>query len=87
MNKYLSLIFLPLFMLSSQLVSANSMTCGTHMIQDDQIPGQSRSEVEAKCGTPESSSGGNVYYKQNNVTYRLHFNDGDELESITAEVE
>ena len=87
MNKYLSLILVPLFMLSSQLASADSMTCGTHMIQDDQIPGQSRSEVEGKCGTPESSSGDDMYYKQGNVTYRLHFNDGDELESITEEVE
>lgn len=87
MNKYLSLILVPLFMLSSQLVSAGSMTCGTHMIQDDQIPGQSRPEVEEKCGTPENSSGDEMYYKQGNVTYRLHFNDGNELESITAEVE
>lgn len=87
MNKYLSLILVPLFMLSSQLASADSMTCGTHMIQDDQVPAQSRSEVEGKCGTPESSSGDDMYYKQENVTYRLHFNDGDELESITEEVE
>ena len=87
MKKYLSLMATSLFVLASQLASAGTMTCGTHMIQDDQIPGQSRSEVEEKCGTPESSSGDNVYYKQNNVTYRLHFNDGDELESITDEVE
>jgi len=87
MNKYLSLISVPLFMLSSQLASADSMTCGARMIQDDQIPGQSRSDVEEKCGAPESSSGDDVYYKQGNVTYRLHFNDGDELESITEEVE
>ena len=87
MNKFISLIFVPLFMLASQLASADSMTCGTHMIQDDQVPGQSRSEVEEKCGAPESSSGDDMYYQQDNVTYRLHFNDGDELESITAEVE
>jgi hypothetical protein len=87
MNKYLSLILVPLFMLSSQLASAGSMTCGTHMIQDDQIPGQSRSEVEEKCGTPESSSGDEMYYKKGNVTYRLHFNDGNELETIAEEVE
>lgn len=87
MKKYLSLMALPLFVLASQLALAGTMTCGTHMIQDDQIPGQSRSEVEEKCGTPESSSGDDTYYKQGNVTYRLHFNDGDELESITEEVE
>ena len=87
MNKHLSLMALPLFVLASQHASAGSMACGTHMIQDDQIPGQSRSEVEEICGTPESSSGNDIYYKQANVTYRLHFNDGDELESITEEVQ
>ena len=87
MNKFLSLMFVPLFVLACQLALADSMMCGTHMVQDDQIPGQSRSEVEGICGTPESSSGDDIYYKQDNVTYRLHFNDGDELESITAEVQ
>ena len=87
MKKQLSLMALPLFVLASQAASADSMRCGTHVIQDDQIPGQPRSEVEEKCGTPESSSGDDMYYKQDNVTYRLHFNDGDELESITEEVE
>jgi len=87
MKKRLSLITVPLFVLSSQLASAGSMTCGTHMIQDDQINGQSRTDVEAKCGAPDSSSGNDLYYKKGNVTYRLHFNDGNELESITEEVE
>jgi len=87
MKKYLSLILVPLFMLSSQMASAGTMMCDTGMIEDGQIPGQSRSEVEEKCGTPESSSGDDMYYKQDNVTYRLHFNDGDELESITEEIE
>ena len=87
MNKYLSLILVPLFVLASQLASAGSIMCGTYTIEDGQIPGQSRAEVEEKCGTPESSSGEEMYYKKDNVRYRLHFNDGDELESITEEVE
>ena len=87
MNKYLSLILVPLFVLASQLASAGSMTCGTDMIEDDQRIGQSREEIEEKCGAPESSSGDEVFYKKGNVSYRLHFNDGDKLESITEVVE
>jgi len=87
MNKYLSLILVPVFVLASQLASAGSMTCGTYMIQDEQNPGQTRAEVEEKCGPPESSSGDEMYYKKDNVRYRLHFNDGNELESITEVVE
>jgi len=87
MKKYLPLMATSLFVLASQLASAGTMTCGTHMIQDDQTPGQSRSDIEGKCGAPESSSGDDMYYKKGNVMYRLHFNDGNELESITEEVE
>jgi len=36
---------------------------------------------------PESSSGDEMYTKKDNVRYRLHFNDGNELESITEVVE
>jgi len=87
MKKYLSLIAVPLFLLASQSSPAGSIICGTYMIQDDQINGQTRSEVEEKCGTPDSSSGDDLFYKQENVMYRLHFNDADELESITEEAE
>jgi hypothetical protein len=87
MKNQLSLMVLPLFVLASPLATAGSMTCGTHMIQDDQIPGQSREEIEEKCGVPESSHGNNIYYKKGNVTYRLHFNDGNELETIAEEAE
>ena len=57
------------------------------MIQDDQINGQSRSDLEDKWGTPENSNGNDLYYKKGNVTYRLHFNDGNQLESSTEVVE
>ena len=87
MKKYLFLLPVPFCLLASQAASADSMMCGTHMIQDDQNPGLSRSEVEAKCGTPQNVSGDTLFYVNGNVTYRLDFNDADELESITAEVE
>jgi len=82
-----SLILAPLLVLASQQSSAGSMNCGTYTIDDGQVTGQSRSEVEEKCGTPESSTGDDLYYRKDGVTYRLHFNDSDELESITEEVE
>ena len=85
MKKYLSLIFVPLFVLVSQVASAGSMRCGTDLIEDGQIPGQPRTEVEGKCGPPDSASGDNMYYKKGNTTYRLHFNGSGELESIEEE--
>jgi hypothetical protein len=57
MNKYLSLILVPLFVLASQLALAGSMTCGTYMIQDEQNPGQTRAEVEEKYGPPGEQFG------------------------------
>jgi hypothetical protein len=87
MKKYLSLMLVSLFLLASQQSSAGSITCGSYMIEDGQINGQSREEVEEKCGVPDDRSGNDYFYKQENVTYRLHFNDGDELESITEQVE
>jgi len=87
MKKYLSPMLVSLFVLASQQSSAGSIACGSYMIEDGQINAQSREEVEEKCGVPDSSSGNDYYYKQENVTYRLHFNDADELESITEEVE
>ena len=87
MKKFQSLMAVPLFALASQPALAGSITCGTHTIEDGQITGQSRSEVEEKCGPPERSVGNELYYKKDNVTYRLHFNDSNELESITEQVE
>jgi hypothetical protein len=63
-------------------VSAGTFFCGTHEISDNQIPGQSRAEIQQKCGAPQDSSGDNLFYRKGSVTYRLHFNDNDELESI-----
>jgi hypothetical protein len=67
--------------------SAATMSCGTHEIRDGQIPGQTRAEIRHKCGTPQSAEGDNLYYKKGGRTYRLHFNDSDELESIEEQQE
>lgn len=87
MKKYLPMMMIPLFALASQATSADSMRCGTHVIQDDQTHGQSRSDVENKCGKPQRVSGDSMFYIIDNVTYRLDFNDNDELESIIEELE
>ena len=71
MKKYLSLMLVSLFLLASQQSSAGSITCGSYMIEDGQINGQSREEVEEKCGVPDDRSGNDYFYKQENVTYRL----------------
>ncbi len=68
------------------VASAGSMRCGTHLINDSERTGQSRAEVEKKCGAPKSRSGDNLYYKIGNVTYRLHFNESDQLDSISEEI-
>jgi len=87
MNKKISPVLVSLLVMVSQQSPAGSIACGSYMIEDGQINGQSREEVEEKCGVPDSSSGNDYFYKQENVTYRLHFNDADELESITEQVE
>ena len=87
MKHYLSMMLVSLFVLVSQQSSAGTIMCGSYAIQDDQINAQTRADVEEKCGVPDRSSGNNDYYRQENVTYRLHFNDAGELESITEEVE
>lgn len=87
MSKYPYAILLSLFVFFGQTALAGTMPCGSHLIQDDQMHGQSRGEIEEKCGAPESSQGNNLYYKKGNVRYQLHFNDGDVLESITEEIE
>ena len=85
MSKYLYVTFLSIF--CGQAAFAGTMPCGSYLIQDDQIHGQSREEIEEKCGAPQSSQGDNLYYEKENVRYRLQFNDGDVLESITEETE
>ena len=82
MNKYLSLIVVPLFILVSHAATAGAMKCGTHLIEDGQSPGQSRTDIEEQCGPPERSAGNILHYMIGDVMYRLQFNDAGELESI-----
>ena len=65
--------------------SATSMTCGTHLIEEGQIVGQTKEEVIKQCGAPLQQYGNDMTYKKGSVIYRLHFNDADELESIMEE--
>ena len=63
---------------------ADDMECGTYVITDDDESGQSMSEVKDKCGEPNELKGDDWYYKkEDGTTYRLHFNDSGELESIS----
>ena len=65
--------------------SATSMTCGTHLIEEGQIVGQTKEQVIKQCGAPLQQYGNDMTYKKGSVIYRLHFNDADELESIKEE--
>jgi hypothetical protein len=65
--------------------SGDTMECGTHEIMDGQIPGQTRAQIKAMCGTPQDSSGDDLFYERGGRLYRLHFNDNDELESIVEQ--
>ena len=75
------------FLLASWLTAmAGDMECGTHLITDDEINGQSKSEVREKCGDPNEEYGNNWHYKkEEGLTYILHFNDDGQLESISTE--
>jgi hypothetical protein len=63
------------------------MRCGGDLIEAGGEPAPSEAQVLAKCGEPSSRHGNNWYYKRpDGSTYRLHFNDNGELESIQEEV-
>ena len=74
---------LSVLLLSSTMASAGSMNCGTHIIEDGQLQGQSREAIREKCGAPLREVSAEVIYKKNGVTYKLHFNGNNELETIT----
>lgn len=67
-------------------VMAANMECSTHMISDEEVNGQTKSEIKKKCGQPDEIEGNNWYYKkESGAVYRLHFNDDGELESIQSQ--
>ncbi|UCE90354.1 MAG: hypothetical protein JSW10_05955 [Pseudomonadota bacterium] len=74
-----------LLLLGVHSAYADSITCGTHIVSDDQTQPQTKGEIRQKCGKPKSERGNNLYYEHAGGTYRLHFNDNGELESISRE--
>ena len=79
------LVLILYFVVFSSFASADTMRCGEglHVIDDGDHVGKSRAQIIELCGQPESSSDGNLYYKIGGVTYKLRFNDSDELKSIS----
>jgi len=78
-----AIAFLVLF-IAYGTASAGTMNCGTHIISDGQLQGQSREEVREKCGAPTKEVYGEVFYKIDGVTYQLRFNGNNELDTITV---
>lgn len=74
-----------LMLAGAQSASAESITCGTHVISDDQTQPLTIGDIRHKCGKPESEYDNNLYYEHAGARYRLHFNDNGELESIHRE--
>ena len=79
-----------LIVLSSSLVliiieSAWAMQCGTHLITANEDDPISRSDVESKCGSPDSKSGNTWIYIKGNEEYRLIF-DENGLRDIFSEM-
>lgn len=64
---------------------AENMECGTHMISDGETSAQTMSDIKHKCGEPHEVHGNDWYYKkEEGLTYRLHFNDDRQLESLDS---
>ena len=63
-----------------------TMKCGVHIITGGKSPGDTKYEVEKKCGTPYSKSGNNWLYVKGNVIYRLRFGENSGLKTISKEI-
>lgn len=62
-------------------VNADSIRCGTDVIEDEQLQDfVTMEEVIEKCGQPSSREGSTIYYKEKGK--RLHFNPEGQLVSI-----
>jgi hypothetical protein len=62
-------------------VQADSMRCGTHVIEDaDLHKALTIKEVIKKCGQPSSRKGNKLYYKKKGK--ELHFDTNERLMSI-----
>lgn len=70
-----------LTLLLSANVNADSIRCGTHVIEDEQLHDPvTMEDVIKKCGQPSSREGSTIYYKDKGK--RLHFNPEGQLVSI-----
>ena len=62
-------------------VKADSIRCGTHVIEDGELQNiVTIDEVVKKCGQPSSREGNTLYYKEKGK--KLHFDTEGRLESI-----
>jgi hypothetical protein len=66
-----------------QAAIAESMRCGTDMIETGEREPLFRAEVISKCGSADSESGDSLIYKQGASVYVLRFDSDDKLVSIT----
>ncbi len=70
-------------LLTIQPVSAGSMKCGVHIIDDGGRTGPGKYEVLKKCGEPTYRQGSTwVYEKGSKRNYIVVFNDSGGLSSI-----
>jgi hypothetical protein len=65
---------------------ADSMRCGSHIIDAGGLHAPTMDEVLEKCGEPDERLGATWVYKdQDRLTRRLHFNANGELNRIETE--
>jgi hypothetical protein len=74
-------LVLAITLLFTPAIQADSMRCGTHVIEDaDLHKALSIKEVIKKCGQPSSRKGNKLYYKKKGK--RLDFDTNERLMSI-----
>jgi hypothetical protein len=75
------ILILTITVLFTTNVNADSIRCGSHVIEDaDLHKAMSKEEVIKKCGQPSSRKGNMLYYK--NKGKRLDFDTNNKLMSI-----
>ena len=74
-----------LILCGASTAMAGIMKCGSHYVDDGQAEGQTQTEIRGKCGEPDEEKWNDWFYKREDKTYRLHFNDNKQLETIHEE--
>ena len=81
MKKTKPVLILAITLLFTPGIQADSMRCGSHVIEDaDLHKAMSIKEVVKKCGQPSSRKGNKLYYKKKGK--ELHFDTNERLMSI-----